>query len=370
MFERSWRWLAQPRVLLVLIIVLLAVLVLGTLLPQLPQVAPGGAQLAGWRALAQARYGPLFPLLEVVGAYRLYRTPLLWAPIVLLALATLACIIRRWHAFVRAAFNQPVRLPETVLASASHTCMVKIAPGNDSAGLDALSGIVERTLRRRDYRLRTEKDAGAAWLRGDRNRLSPLAALVEHLAVLVILVGVGLSLLFGWREALVIEPDGKVEVGHATGITLSNVAFEIERYEDGSPAAYAAQVTIESGRGTERRTIGVNQPVVLRAATLYLQGYRAAEGRYAVTLLAVRDPGYGVVVAGGILFLLGVVVALYCPRSTVHVRITEDGMLRLTGWADHRAYDYGREFAELCSEFRREMGEAQDSTPLSAEQKN
>ena len=349
-FKRSWRWLAHPRVLAATIVVLLAVLLLGTLLPQQPEATLGAAQLAEWRALAQARYGSLAPLLEAAGAHRLYRTPLLWAPLLFLSVATLACIIQRCPAYWRAAFGQPVRLPQTTLAAASHTCILESHPSDDTARLEVPSGIVQRTLEARDYRVRAESDPDLVWLRGDRNRLSPLGTVIEHLAVLVVLAGVGLSLLFGWRETYVIEPGATVDVGHATGIALRNDGFEIERYGDGSPAAYTAQVSIESRGETEPREISVNHPVTERGTRLFLQGYSPVEGRTVVTLLAVRDPGYGVVVAGGLLFLAGIVVALYFPRSSVHIRITRDGVLRLAGWADRRAYAFDREFAGLAAE--------------------
>jgi cytochrome c biogenesis protein ResB len=214
--------------------------------------------------------------------------------------------------------------------------------------------MARRALEQRDYRVRAESASDAIWLLGDRNRLSRMCTLAEHLAVLIVLAGVGLSLVLGWRETLTIEPGGTAEIGHGTGIALRNHGFAIERYADGSPANYAAQVTVDSGEETERREIGVNQPAVKRGTRIYLQGYRPVKDQYAVTLLAVHDPGYGVAVGGGILFLVSVVVALYFPRSSVQIRISGDGTLRLAGWADRRAYTFDREFAGLVADLRGE----------------
>jgi cytochrome c biogenesis protein ResB len=364
-FERSCRWLARPAVLAVLVFALLAVLLAGTLLPQLPEAAPGSTRLVEWRALAKARLGALAPLLEAVGAYRIYRSPLVWALLALLGVATLACIVQRWQRYWRSAFNRPVHLPDPLLDAASHACVLAAGPGDDPTHLSVLSELAIRAFRRLDYRVRVESSPEAVRLRGDRNGLAPLGVLAEHVAALIVLVGVVLSLIFGWREILVIEPGDAAEVGHGAGIVVRNESFEITRYEDGSPAAYTAQVTIRAGSNTERRSIGVNRPALVRGTRLYLQGYSPTGGRTTVTLLAVHDPGYGVVVGGGLLFLAGIVASLYFARSSVVLRITSDGLLRLSGWADPRAWDFDREFADLAAVLRREIELQQQAPPRS-----
>jgi cytochrome c biogenesis protein ResB len=369
-YKRAWRWLARPAVLAALVIALLALLALGTLLPQLPTVAPGPAELDEWRALAQTRYGPLAALLEAVGAFRLYRSPLLWTLIALLGAATLSCTLRRWPGKWQSVFSPATRPAENTAAAlsheveaASHSEVLELAESRALGGaeavelprLDLLCEIARGALVQHDYRVRDESMPDLVWLQGDRNRLSALGTLVDHMAVLMILAGVCLSTILGWRESLTMEPGGTAQVGHGSGITLHSEGFEVERYQDGSPAAYTAQVTIERGGGTERRAIGVNQPASTHGIRFYLQGYRLDEGRYAVTLMAVHDPGYGVVVLGGLLFLAGILVALYFPRSSVRIRITgPSGTLRLTGWADHRAYDFDRDFAALAADLRQD----------------
>ena len=94
----------------------------------------------------------------------------------------------------------------------------------------------------------------------------------------------------------------------------------------------------------------MNRPLAVAGVRLYLAGYRATDAGEAVTLLAVHDPGYGLVVAGGVLLLLGMTVAIAFPHCTVHVRIMADGTLRLSGFADRGAMGFGREFAGLARE--------------------
>jgi cytochrome c biogenesis protein ResB len=379
---RVWRWLARPDVLVGLIIALLALLVLGTLVPQLPADPLSLQQLAEWRALARTRYGPLASLLEGAGAFRVYRSPVLWTLIALLGAATLSCTLRRWRGRWRSVFDRPGARSEDGAAaltklfeSASHSEIIEpsqLRPaggvrGNASSDLNTLTDVASQALARHDYRVRSESTAELVWLRGDRNRLATLATVFDHLAVLLILVGVCLSAILGWRESLTIDPGGTVQVDHGTGIALHNEGFDIERYQDGSPAAYTARITIGKGATTAPRAIGVNQPANIDGVWFYLQGYRQQEGRYALTLLAVHDPGFGVIVAGALMLLASTLVALYFPRTTVIAQITvPTGTLRLAGWADHRAYSFDQDFAALAADLRREWNPAGEATVAAA----
>jgi hypothetical protein len=377
-FRQAWRWLARPAVLVALIVALLTLLALGTLLPQLPVAARDTAQLTEWRALAQARFGPLAPLLETIGAFRLYRSPLLWTLVALLAAATLSCTLQRWPGKWQSVFGLQARRTGNVAASAppdlegaAYSELMELPKSrsfdgaesgsfceeeaSDPPSLDLLYEVARQAMVQHDYRVRGENMPDFAWLQGDRNRLSALGTLVDHLAVLLILAGVCFSTIFGWRETLTVQPGETVQVGHGRAVALRNEGFEIERYRDGSPAAYTAQVTIATREAAERRAIGVNRPASESGIRFYLQGYHPVESRYAVTLLAVYDPGFGVVVLGSLLFLAGILVALYFPRSSVTVKIAgPSGTLRLTGRADRRAYDFGRDFAALAADLRRD----------------
>jgi cytochrome c biogenesis protein ResB len=135
-----------------------------------------------------------------------------------------------------------------------------------------------------------------------------LVTLLEHLAVLLLVLGALLSSL-GWREEATAGPGETAAIGHGSGLTLDVDGFTISRYPDGSPADYVAEVVVTGGGQQTRHTIAVNRPLTYRGVNLYLSGYRQTQASYHVTLLAVRDPGYRLVVAAGILFLLGMVAS-------------------------------------------------------------
>lgn len=362
--RRVWGWLARTEVVAALFLAVLIFVALGSCFPQISEpITAQNDQLAQWEALVRARYGPAaVSLLNAAGAFSWYRSPLLWALAASLAIATLACTLQRWRPNWRAALRQPTLIPEPLLDAAPHKAVVQPDIVSDQAmGRVDLFALARVQLQQRGFRVRCERVSSPVCCRGDRNPLSSLGTLLDHSAALLLLVGVVLSSAAGWRETLTLAPGQTGEVGHGTGLALRNDAFQIDRYPDGSPAAYTARVTIGNATETMQNVVAVNRPLVHRGLRVYLQAYRGGEPSYDVTLLVVRDPGYLPVVAAGLLFLAGLTVSLYFPRSTIHIRLVSDGSLRIAGWADHRAYEFEHEFAELAAQLSRAGGDERGS---------
>jgi cytochrome c biogenesis protein ResB len=249
-----------------------------------------------------------------------------------------------------------VRCSDLVFDAAPHTA--SITPSS----LMPLTQIVREALEQRGFRVRSEiaDDSveyngvgyNTVYLRGDRNRLAPLATLINHLAVLLLLLGTALSIGYGWREELILAPGATATIGHSN-LSLRNERFTIERYPDGSAASYAAEVTVvQDGKETNRRSVRVNEPLTFGDIAIYLQSYQEIEEGFSVTLLAVHDPGYGPVIAAGFLLLLGLVVIFNFPHCSIHAQIKSEGTLCLAGEAERCAYDFGHEFAALVKEIK------------------
>ncbi len=79
-----------------LLMVVVVVVALGAFFPQRP-VGAGPEALACWEEMARARYGALFGPLDALGFFRWAASPLLWAALILAALATVLCLLTRWH---------------------------------------------------------------------------------------------------------------------------------------------------------------------------------------------------------------------------------------------------------------------------------
>ncbi|MDY6876299.1 MAG: cytochrome c biogenesis protein ResB [Chloroflexota bacterium] len=378
--RRIYHFLSRTNVAAVLIAIVLLLAVLGSCLPQLtPTIEADPERLARWEAAVRARYGALTDLLIASEAFRCFRSPVFLVSVTLLALSTLVCTLNRWRAVWRRAFHQPVRCSDVALDGAPYTARLTAPMTVD------LPHIVRESLKPRDFRVRTTEVATTnhptIHLRGDRYRLAPLATLVTHLAVLLLLLGAALSSGYGWREELTIGPGEVIEAGHGSGVALCNEGFTITRYPDGSVASYEAKVAIiAGGQEVVHDSVLVNEPLHYGPVRLYLQAYAGTPDGYSVTLLAVHDPGYGVVITAGFLLLLGLTVSFNFPHCWIHARIepegacpevaegarpevTEgarpevtEGTLRLAGRDDRRAHNFGREFEALVEEIRRTVG--------------
>jgi cytochrome c biogenesis protein ResB len=373
--KRAFRFLARLDVAAVLIVLLLLLAGLGSCFPQVsPAVASDAVRMARWEAGVRARYGGLADALAAGGAFAWFRSPVFLVVLALLATLTLVCTLERWRGVWRRARYQPVRCSDAALDRAPHTASLNAAAGGD------LPEVVRQVLEGRGFRVRTTKvvttngamnettngttNGRAVYLRGDRNRLAPLATLVTHVAVVLLLLGTVLSSGFGWREEVTLGPGETAGVGHGSGLALRNEGFAVERYLDGSVAGYEAGVAIVAGgRDAARGSIRVNEPLNYRGVRLLLQAYAETPDGTTVTLLAVRDPGYGPAVVAGFLLLLGMTVSFNFPHCWVHARIEPEGRLRLAGRADRRACDFGREFAALVEEIRRALGREGEGTP-------
>jgi cytochrome c biogenesis protein ResB len=350
--NRLYRFWARLDVAVILLFILLLLAGLGSCFPQIsPPAATDADRLAEWEAAIRARYGTLADLLSTGGFFSFFRSPVFVLPILLLTVATLMCTLDRWRGVWRRVFHTPVRCSDSAFESASLAVELTVDSTVD------VPHLLGQALERRGFRVRSESAETTLHLRGDRNRLASLATLVTHLAVLLLLLGVALTSGRGWREEITVGPDQSVGIGHGSGLALRNEGFTVTRYGDGSASGYEAQVAIVEGdREKQRSLVRLNEPLAYDGIRFTLQSYQATGDKYTVTLLAVRDPGLGLVFGAGFLLLWGLAVSFNFPHCRVYARAEPDGALRVIGRAGRQAPDFWREFAALAAELKQAIG--------------
>ncbi len=251
------KFLASVRLAIILLILITAASILGTLIPQgLPREAYA------------ARYGALAGAVMGLGLTGLYHSVWYIALLFILALNTIVCTLTRLPAKWRRAFRAPI---ETDAASIqAHRVKGRLAK---SAPPAALSPGVAAALKRLRYRVRTAGTEGRIHLVGAKHRLGHFGADTVHLGLLVILAGGIVSGLWSVRNEIALREGETVAVPRA-GFDIRLDKFETEYYPQGMVKAWKSTVTVvAAGRPARAATIEVNRPLSHGGFSFYQTSY-------------------------------------------------------------------------------------------------
>jgi cytochrome c biogenesis protein len=343
--DSVWRTLSSMRLAVILLLALAFLLLVGTLIPQLPTDPQAQAQ---WLTTAEERFGGLALLYKQLGLFDIYHSPGFLLLLLALVLNTLVCTWERAKDAWIATKRPPRRLSDGALRSLPDHASFADEIRSSGSRPDVLERI-NRALRRRLYRVRLWPEEGATYLYAERNSLARWGTVVTHVGFLLLLAGALVSVRWGWREEeLLLAPGQRQEVGHGLTFQLGNEGFEVERYADGLPKDYRGQVAVwEGGRQVLRRTIRVNEPLMYQGVSFYLASY--VQDRYMV-LKAVHDPGFYPVILASLFLLAGLVTRFYFPWQRIWARVPETGEVLIAGITERNRADFSRQFAGLVRE--------------------
>ncbi|MEW6718433.1 MAG: cytochrome c biogenesis protein ResB [Chloroflexota bacterium] len=346
--KRLWHFMVRVDVVSLLILVAALLTIFGSLFPQIPASMESDLQrTTAWEQETSGRYGRLKVLFESLGVFRFYRSPIFILALSLLGISTLFCILNRWKALWRKAFHREVRCSDAVFDVWDHATTTIV---ESTAGF---LPELQKKLLDHGFHSQMTSEKEIVHLRADRYRLSPLATLVSHLSVVLLLTGVLLSCAFSWREEITIGPNQPAILAGQNGTTLYYEGFTIERYPDGSVLSYQAKIRFADKAGADvQNIIRVNEPITYNGVSVNLQGFSQAESGETLNLLVVHDPGYAVVITAAFLLFLGMTVSFNFPRGRLFARAKPDGIVRLAAQVDRRTHPFDREFATLISEIK------------------
>ncbi len=204
-----WRQLTSMRTALFLLLLLAIAAVPGSLVPQ-----------RGVDARATEAYlidhPKLGPILDNLGFFSVYTSPWFSAVYLLLLVSLVGCILPRSFVYLRALRARPPKAPKNfsrLPASASF---------ETEASIEEVAAAARKVLRRARVDVVSDKDL--VEVSAEKGFLREAGNLVFHISVVVVLVGVAVGTLFGYRgSSIVTEGDG-----------FSNVLTQYDEFGSGS----------------------------------------------------------------------------------------------------------------------------------------
>ncbi|GAB6987321.1 cytochrome c biogenesis protein ResB [Nocardioides pyridinolyticus] len=298
----AWRRLTAMRTAVVLLILLAAASIPGSLLPQRGVASDPSAVPTYYR-----EHPDVAPWLDRLSLFDVYSAPWFAAIYVLLLISMTGCVVPRCAQLWREARSLPPAAPRRLSKEDQY------ARGEVDEVEDALETAV-RHLRRRRFRVVRHGDE----VRAEKGQVRELGNLAFHLSLLVLLVGVAGGRLFGYEgrvavvegstfanvassyDALTPAPWADLAALEPLELTLEDFTaeFETEGPRFGEPRDFDATVSYRSddeGEGT--LAVRPNRPLDIDGTKFFLTGHGYAPE------LTVRDGNGDVAASGPTIFL-------------------------------------------------------------------
>src|SRR6478672_1896790 len=280
MLRWAWRQLTSMRTALFLLLLLAIAAVPGSIWPQ-RNIDAG--RVADY--LAQHR--SLGPWLDRLGFFDVYSSPWFAAIYLLLFVSLVGCVVPRsrihWHA-MRA---MPPRAPRRLERLPEHgEVTVEAEPA-------AVLAAAREALRRKRFRVHAHE---AESLSAESGYLRETGNLVFHLALIVVIVGIAVGHLFGWRGDVIvptgetfsntisaydtIDPGPWVDAESLTPFSVAvdklDVTFEEKAMgaQRGAPRDFTAYTTTRDSpdAAPQKQVLKVNHPLSMGGASVFLLG--------------------------------------------------------------------------------------------------
>jgi len=278
MFRALKNFFTSIRVAIVLLILLIAASILGTLIPQ-------GRSAQEYLA----RYGQLGGLFQKLQFTRLYQSFWYIAILALLSLNIIICTLVRLSPKLRRAFRPKCDLdPKSVqVLKVKDRIKMALAP---AAALQA----IRAELGRHHYRVREHAAEKKNCLLARKRILGIFGSDVVHVGLLIILAGGIISGLAGVRGNLTLSENQTLPVPQA-GFSVRLDKFITEFYPDGNIKDWKSNLTIIDGdKPVLQKSVEVNHPLSYKGFVFYQSGYGSdwEKPELEVWLKKKSDPGY------------------------------------------------------------------------------
>ena len=277
--RNGWRQLTSMRTALVLLFLLALAAIPGSVLPQ-RRISP--AKVSEYLATnpSAGRWLDRMQLFDV------YSSVWFSAIYLLLFVSLVGCLVPRLRTHVTSLLRVPPDAPKRLERLPAHAD--GLPHDGDSA---ATARRLRRLLRARRFRATVRESDDGFTVSGEKGYLKETGNLLFHFALLGVLIGVASGSLFGWQGNRIVvagaeqgfcnnrqqydefTPGSRVDDADLPRFCLSLVDFHASYLDSGQATSFRARMAYEvDGRGGGR-SVGVNNPLRLGEATVYLLGH-------------------------------------------------------------------------------------------------
>lgn len=290
-FRSIYRFFYSKKVGLFLILATGLLALVGALVRQMPagvRLDPGAK--AGWLEQVRPIYGGWTGVMDAIGFFHIFSSPVFLAVSMLLALSIIACTTHRLPNLYRKAYHPHTRAKPTFFERAKIRDEVR-SPLPPAEAMTAVKSALKAK------KLRVIEDPDGEQIYSDRFHWAPFGTAAAHAGYVVIMAGFLVSSFAGFRtdnfELTVGIPR---DVGFATGFTAEAVSFH-DSYDDatGTPIDYVTDLIISrDGQEVKRQDVRVNEPLIIDGVYFH----QASFGVSAV--VHVQDAGGATLFRGGV----------------------------------------------------------------------
>jgi cytochrome c biogenesis protein len=302
----AWRQLTSMRTALVLLLLLALAAIPGSVIPQEDIDSLAVSQ---WRD-DHPRLAPIWDRLDL---FSVYGSVWFAAIYILLMVSLVGCIIPRLFVYARALRARPPKAPRHLTRLPQST---SYATDDDP---DVVLTRAADALRRK--RFRVERADGADAVSAERGYLREAGNLVFHLAVIVVLVGVAVGSLFGYKGGVIMlngedygfsnnltqyddfAPGALFDPDVMEPFSFSITDFQVDWLTEGQRAGMArefvAELAYETEPGGETKDydLKVNHPLSIGGTDVFLIGHGYAP------VITIRDGEGNITKSGPVVFL-------------------------------------------------------------------
>lgn len=268
---RVWHFFTSVRLALVLILLLTAAVLAGTLIDQAPPSVIADSTLYGqWLERVRARYGVWTDVFSFLQLFNVFHALWFRLLIALLTANIIICTINRWRGIWATAFHTRVRMGDAFFQHARFNASLDVAMPAPAA-----ADRVKRALSHSRYRVLTQADDGSIAIYADRNRFSKFGTFFSHLSLVLILAGAIVGGMWGFRDSEFIVPEGTArQVGFGTDISVKLEHFTDEYYLEGPPKDFRSDLVIyDNGQEVKRGIVRVNSPMSYKGIQFFQSFY-------------------------------------------------------------------------------------------------